>query len=125
MANSPFSFNFAEALLRVPNFGHQTSPPRVSKRYPYDLDASLRYLRPAKQFGYWPEVATYPNGDGIGMVSGICRTFDAVVWAGLIARLPWGPLINAVPPNPVQYVGEVEFPQLPQIGSTSQQATSV
>lgn len=112
MSLSLFSFNFASIGAR------EESPPRpvAPGGYPLDLDGSERHTRPAKGWTLWPDPATYPNNTGIGMVSGILRQFDAAVYAQMVARLPAGPTIDAVPFNPMQYIGQVTFPQLPQIG---------
>lgn len=109
---SEFSYNFGAP-------GPEESPPRTRYGgYPFDLDGSERHIRPATGWTLWPDPATYPNGNGIGLVSAILRQFDAAVYQQMIARIPAGPLINAVPFNPMQYIGQVVFPQLPEIGDT-------
>lgn len=97
----------------------EESPPRPVRPgdYPLDLDGSERHTRPATGYTWWPDPATYPNGNGIPAVSGILRQFDAAVYSQMIARLPAGPTIDAVPFDPMRYIGQVIFPQLPQIGS--------
>ena len=111
---SQFAFNFA------PGHG-ETSPPRADLGgYPLDLDGSLRYLTPAMGFTTWPEAATYPNGDGIGCVSGLMPQQDKAVYAQLIARVPGSPstnpFLNTVS-DPMEWIIQATFPQLPQYGT--------
>lgn len=116
---SMFSFNMAG------NGQGMTGAPTISRDgYPFDLDGSLDFVRPAKGLAYYPDPATYPNKRGIGCVSGLMPQQDKFVWAQLIARIPAGPTVDHVPANPMQYIGQVTFPQLQQVGSMNQGAVS-
>lgn len=112
MAKSQFSYNFAGE-----GQGETSSPRRDVRGYPFDLDGSERFMRPAHGFAIYPDVATYPNGAGIGCVSGFMRQMDAAVYSQMIARLPWGPTVNAIPADPMRYIIQAEFPTLQQQGS--------
>lgn len=107
---SEWSFNFAR--------GPMTSAPRLNNGgYPIDLDGSLRYTRPATGIDFFPAVETYPNGRGIGCVQAFMPQQDAFVYAQMIARPPVGPSGNLNIPDLGAYVGDFNFPTLPQIGS--------
>lgn len=106
-----FEFSF-------PGAGRMTSPPSISRDgYPLDLDGSLDYVRPATGWTLWPDCATYPNGYGIGNVSGLMPQMDATVYAQMIARLPWGPSVGGVPADPSRYTYQAVLVGLPQIGA--------
>lgn len=107
---SQFSFNFARGI--------PTSLPRLPQDgYPFDLDGALDFTRPATGWTLWPNNATYPNNLGQLAVSGLMPQQDAAVYAQMIARLPWGPTVNAVPEDPTKYIIQAIFPTLPQVGS--------
>lgn len=63
-------------------------PPRTGGTYPLDLDASLRYTRPAHGFTLYP----YPSV--IGCISGLYPQQDHLVQAGRYGKTPSGPWIN-------------------------------
>lgn len=114
MEFSQFSFNMAG--------GEQTAAPRFDPAgYPLDLDGALRFVRPALGFAYYPEKSGYPNGDGIGMVSGLMPQMDAAVYAQMTARLPGSPSINPLMntvANPMEWIIQATFPTLQQYGSS-------
>lgn len=117
MSIARYAFNFATGN----GMGRMTSPPMISRDgYPFDFDGSLDYVRSATGQTLWPDVATYPNGDGIGCVSGFMPQMDAAVYSQMIARLPWGPSVNQVPTDPMRYIGQMTFPTLQQIGAVNQ-----
>lgn len=81
-----------------PTMGHKSRAGRVD-HYPYDLDASERFVRPRTGIDYWP----YPwNGDSfaqLGCVSGFLPQMDGRVWGQMYGRDPYGPIVSALPVN--------------------------
>lgn len=81
-----------------PTIGHRSRAGQIDK-YPFDLDASLRYVTPKTGIDRWP----YPwNGDSfaqLGCVSGFMPQADAFVWAQGYGRDPYGPIVSALPVN--------------------------
>lgn len=64
-------------------------PPRRSGTYPLDLDASLRFTRPAHGYTLYP----YPTI--VGCISGLWPQQDHLVQSGRYGKQPSGPWINA------------------------------
>ncbi|MHB8387519.1 MAG: hypothetical protein ACYDAO_09395 [Thermoplasmataceae archaeon] len=64
--------------------------------YPYDLDASLDYVRVTDTFSVWP------HPDTIGHVEGLVPMFDSLEYSLMKGKTPYGGLMgNNTPVNVV------------------------
>lgn len=83
--------------------------------YPFDFDASLRFVRLATGIDFWPTHSNYDNYQQLGCVSGFMPQQDATVWATMFGKDPFGPIASALPEN-LQY--QITIPglnkQMPQ-----------
>lgn len=76
--------------------------------YPFDLDGSLRYVRPKTGVDYW-DLSYVPNVNNfqkLGNVSGFMPMQDWRVWAQGYGKDPFGPIMNPAPLN-LQYQATV------------------
>lgn len=81
-----------------PTIGHKSRAGQVD-HYPFDFDASLRYVTPKTGIDVFP---TPWNGDSfaqLGQVSGLMPQMDGRVWAQGWGRDPFGPIVSALPVN--------------------------
>lgn len=67
--------------------------------YPFDFDASLRFVRPATGIDYWPTHSNRDNFAKQGCVTGFMPQQDAIVWGQGFAKNPFGPFTDFQPVN--------------------------
>lgn len=86
----------ADAFMRL--MGHHSRAGAVDG-YPFDLDASLRYVRPKTGVDYYPTHSNRDNFAKLGLVGGFLPQMDNRVWAQGYGKNPSGPIVSALPEN--------------------------
>lgn len=82
-------------------FGNMGFHPRngCSDGYPFDLDASLRFVRPANGVDKFPT----PNNRGsfakLGSMNALTPLMDTIWYQSAFAKPSWGPIMSAIPDN--------------------------
>ena len=67
--------------------------------YPFDLDGSLRFVRPKTGIDKWPTHSNIDNFAKLGLVSGFLPQLNGLVWAQAYGAIPFGPIMSAFPEN--------------------------
>lgn len=81
----------------------------ASDGYPFDLDGSLRYVRPRTGIDLYPTHSNIDNFAKIGFVSGFLPLMDAAVRSMAFGAVPYGPIMSQLPEN-LQW--QIEIPGL-------------
>lgn len=67
--------------------------------YPFDLDASLRFVRFKTGIDSFPSHNNAGSFAKLGCVSGILNQFDVRIWGQGYGKNPSGPIVSALPQN--------------------------
>lgn len=67
--------------------------------YPYDLDGSLRFVRPKTGIDFYPSHSNADNFQKLGAVSGLMPQQDIRIWSQGFGKMPSGPIVSALPEN--------------------------
>lgn len=81
----------------------------ASDGYPFDLDASMRFVRPRTGIDVFPSHDNAGSFAQLGAISGFLPQMDSLVWAQGYGKLPSGPIVSAIPEN-LQY--QINIPGL-------------
>lgn len=81
-----------------PTIGHKSRAGAVDY-YPFDLDASLRYVTPKTGLDVFPTQTNATNFAKLGQVSGLMPQLDGRVWGQMWGADPFGPIVSALPVN--------------------------
>lgn len=87
---------FTEKFLSLMGFMPRNG---AADGYPFDLDGSLRTVRPKTGKDYWPTHSNADNFQQLGAVSGFMPLQDAMVFAMGYGKMPSGPIVSALPEN--------------------------
>ena len=71
----------------------------ASDGYPFDLDGSLRFVRPRTGTEIYPTHSNYDNYAQLGQVSGLLPVMDNLILAMAFGRIPFGPIMSDLPEN--------------------------
>lgn len=71
----------------------------ASDGYPYDLDGSLRFVRPRMGIDRYPTHSNIDNFAQLGMVSGFLPFMDSIIYAQAYGKVPYGPVMSQYPDN--------------------------
>ena len=67
--------------------------------YPFDLDASMRFVRPKTGIDVFPSHNNAGSFAKLGQVSGFLPQMDGRVWAQGYGKMPSGPIVSSIPAN--------------------------
>jgi hypothetical protein len=70
-----------------------------SDGYPFDLDASLRYVRPRTGIDLYPTHSNVDNFAKLGAVSGFLPEMDNLILGMAFGAIPYGPIMSQWPEN--------------------------
>lgn len=72
----------------------------ASDGYPFDLDASLRFVRPASGIDKFPSHNNSGSFAKLGSMNAIAPLLDTIWYAtSTFAKPSWGPIMSAFPDN--------------------------
>lgn len=87
---------FTDKMLSMMGFHPRNG---ASDGYPFDLDASLRYVRPKTGLDIFPQPNNWNSFDKLGCVSGLLPQMDGRIWAQAYGARPFGPIASNLPEN--------------------------
>ena len=67
--------------------------------YPFDLDGSMRFVRPKTGIDFYPSHINADSFAKLGLVSGFLPQQDIRVWSQGFGKMPSGPIVSALPEN--------------------------
>jgi hypothetical protein len=96
-----------------PQIGHRS---RAGCRddYPFDLDASERFVRPKTGIDVFPMPNNAVNFAKLGCISGFMPQLDAFIWAQMYGKNGYGPTNQ---PFPVNLQWQMTVPGLSKVTS--------